>query len=92
LFELADPILFGENKYLDRDYLYSLIYLHVTEKNNCEYLLDNLVATILDLKTENCSFEFLNRLKEKLIIDTKLSFRNNDIAIKVIEDKIASKI
>ncbi|MFP9098304.1 hypothetical protein ACLI09_04560 [Flavobacterium sp. RHBU_24] len=57
LYALADPVIFCDNKYLDKDLICATIFARLTTLKQLEYLAENLSASIfsaniIDWKTE----------------------------------------
>ena len=67
LYELADPIILGGNKYLKVDYLYCKIFSLTDEFENLEYLAQNLGACFYSLKSNEYDIEMFKAIKIRLI-------------------------
>ena len=49
LYHLADGIIFSENRFIDQDYLYCMIFSKTTDYENGRYLLQNFTAAFQEL-------------------------------------------
>lgn len=68
IYELANPIIFGNNKYLKKDYLYCKIFSQVDDFESLEYLAENLVACFYCLTPEEYDIELFKKMKFNLLI------------------------
>lgn len=89
LYHLADEIIFSENKYIDKDYLYCIIFSKTSNRENGEYLLQNFTAIFEDLDSSKCTLKFLENLKEKVVEISKIPISESDDFNKLYEEKIA---
>jgi len=67
LYQLADPIIFCENKYLKSNFLYSKIFGSIEDLENLEYLAENLRACMPESEIENWDFNVLQNVKKNLL-------------------------
>ncbi|MEN2402491.1 hypothetical protein GKZ90_0022060 [Flavobacterium sp. MC2016-06] len=66
LYHLADGIIFSQNKYIDQDYLYCLIFLKINDKDKLDYLVENLYACYTNLDKETKPLDFFIRMRDKI--------------------------
>lgn len=66
IYSLADEIIFGDNKYIDQDYLYCCIFLRISDTEKLDYLSQNLFACFNDLNLEKIPLDFFLQMKEKM--------------------------
>ncbi|UTN05375.1 hypothetical protein L0669_05555 [Flavobacterium bizetiae] len=94
IYPLADEIIFGDNKYIDQDYLYCCIFLRTHDKEKLDYLSENLFATFNLINVEKTSLEFFLQMKEKIknIYSIKDENENEDFFIKPLNDIINEKM
>lgn len=72
LYEIADPIIFCSNKYLESDYLYIQIFSKIENIEYLEYLVQNVIWTIkpplyTEEKFKDWNKEDINKLKSNII-------------------------
>lgn len=66
LYRLADEILFSNNEYIDKDYLFCSIYLRTHDIENLDYLSQYIIPCFKNLNFEKVSLEFFLQMKEKM--------------------------
>ncbi|GEM_PF-26293 len=66
LYHLADEILFSNNEYLDKDYIYCSIFLRIKNKENLDFLSQYLYDCYRGLNFEKIPLDFFLQLKEKV--------------------------
>ena len=86
---LADEIIFSENKYLDKDYMYCEIFSKTENAEYGEYLLQNFTSIFKDLDPKKCSIEFVEKLRDKVIQFSKISITESIEFDKLYEEKLA---
>jgi len=59
LYELADPIIFCNNKNLDKDFLYAKIFSQISDIDHLEYLAENLRPSIYPSKLKEWDINLL---------------------------------
>lgn len=93
IYHLADEIIFGDNKYINQDYLYCIIFLRINDKEKLDYLSENLFACYNALNCEKISLDFFLQMEEKMknfyIIKNG---EENDDFIKLLNDVIMEKM
>ncbi|MDR6760698.1 hypothetical protein J2Y38_000896 [Flavobacterium sp. 2755] len=66
LYQLADEMLFSNNEYIDKDYLFCSIYLIINDIENLDYLSQYIIPCFKNLNFEKVSLEFFLQMKEKM--------------------------
>ncbi|WP_427871450.1 hypothetical protein [Flavobacterium sp. MMS24-S5] len=94
IYPLADEIIFGDNKYIDQDYLYCCIFLKINDKEKLRYLYENLFAAFNLINFEKISLEFFIQMKEKIknLYNIEDEKENEDYFIKPLNDIINEKM
>lgn len=88
IFHLADGIILSENEYINKDYLYCIIFSKTSDSENGEYLLENFMAAFQGLDSTKCSLEFLKSLRKKVIEFSKISINESHAFNKLYEEKV----
>ncbi|MCD0475623.1 hypothetical protein LPB87_14585 [Flavobacterium sp. EDS] len=92
IYPLADEIIFGDNKYIDQDYLYCSIFLKTYDKENLDYLAQNLFNCLDDLNFEKIPLDFFLQIKEKIKYLFQVKNEDEDDFIKKVNEVINDKI
>lgn len=94
IYHLADEIIFGDNKYIDQDYLYCLIFLKINDKEKLDYLSENLFSCYNALNFEEIPLDFFLQMREKIktLYRIKNEEENEDDFIKPLNDIINEKM
>ncbi|WP_431243577.1 hypothetical protein ACQ9BO_02945 [Flavobacterium sp. P21] len=94
LYHLADEILFSNNEFLDKNYLYCSIFLRTYDQENLEFLSQYLYDCYDDLNIEKTSLDFFVQLKEKVekFYIIKNGKENIDNFIRPLNDIINQKM
>jgi len=66
LFELANPLLFSNSKFLDGDLLYCEIFARLNDPEKLSYLEPNLNACIHCIGVKECSLKLLKQIRDNL--------------------------
>ena len=88
LYHLADGIIFSENRFIDQDYLYCMIFSKTTDYENGRYLLQNFTAAFQELDSNKYTLEFMESLREKVIQFSKISIEDSHDFNKLFTEKI----
>lgn len=67
--KLADPILFGENKFIDQTFLYYELFSTMDDLEKIEYFVENMIIYIPDFPLEKwmlCDLDFIQALKHNI--------------------------
>lgn len=73
MFEMADPIIFCDNNYLENDFLYIQIFSKIKNDEYLEYLVENVIWTI---KSPHYTEETVVNWNTDLIINLKSNIMN----------------
>ena len=94
IYPLADEIIFGDNKYIDQDYLYCCIFLKINDKEKLDYLSQNLFACYDGINFEKTPLDFFLKMKEKIknLYNIKDEEENEDYFIKPLNEIINEKM
>ena len=90
-FVLADEILFSKNEYIDKYYLYCVIFSKTTNIENGEYLLQNFIPAFYNLNSGKCSQEFFESIRKKVLLFSSVSFSQEHIFSKLYTEKMEKK-
>ena len=95
IYELADPIIFGENKYLKQDYLYCRIFSEINDFDNLDYLAQNLGPCFYSIKPEDYDIEMFKKIRFNLLFVLEKTtdnegWKNNYRKLLVALDEIIS--
>ena len=90
-YEVADPIIFGKNTFINQDYLYCLIFTKTSRLDESQYLMENLWSCVSALNNEKKSVEFLKKIRTRIIenghpkIGESLLVKNIDLKISEVK-------
>ncbi|TDX86674.1 hypothetical protein [Epilithonimonas xixisoli] len=79
-YKIADIILFSDNKYLNINTLYTHLFILTKNKEDSEYLFENLFSCLYHLEDTDKSLELLFKVKEKLLLEFNFNENNKEIS------------
>ncbi len=99
LYEIADPIIWCENKFLDADYLYCKIFSKIDKSDYLEYLIENIIPYIHhipNIRIQVWELDLLCNLNEKVLKTLSVKDVSWNLSLKKVteflEEHIKSRI